>query len=478
MHVMTGTSGFSYTAWRGSFYPDKLPPAKMLAFYAGKLGAVEINNTFYRMPTASLLEGWAAQTPDSFRFALKSPQLITHIKKLVEVGDAVARLAEARAHARRPAGADPVPAAAVPEKDLRRARGVPFHIVDAADRRCARRSSSATTSWFADDVYDALRRTTRRCASPTPKSSRRRWRRPPAGATCGCAGRTTTRPRSAAGPSACAAQPFDETFVFFKHEDEGAGPPLAESFTEHDDVTRPGGPPKTCQTWQVSHLGLHWHTPWREQSQARPSRSGLVSIPVKLFAATQASAGVSFNLLHKKCGTRLKQQYICPTDDEIVPRDDMVKGYEFAKDQYVTFTPDELKSLEEKATGSIDIAEFVPLAAIDPVYFDRPYYLGPEKGGDKAYLLLAEAMRETGRAALARYAARGKQYLVMLRPSTQDGRALVLQQLLYADEVRSLADVPLPDGEVREAELKLAKQLIDQIASRDVRPDAIPRRGA
>ena len=196
---------------------------------------------------------------------------------------------------------------------------------------------------------------------------------------------------------------------------------------------------------------------------------GLVSIPVKLFAATQASAGVSFNLLHKKCNTRLKQQYICPTDNEIVQRDDMVKGYEFAKDQYVTFTPDELKALEEKATGSIDIAEFVPLSAIDPVYFDRPYYLGPEKGGDKAYLLLAEAMRETGRAALARYAARGKQYLVMLRP-TQDGRALVLQQLLYADEVRSLADVPLPDGQVREPELKLAKQLIDQIASETFDP--------
>jgi DNA end-binding protein Ku len=196
---------------------------------------------------------------------------------------------------------------------------------------------------------------------------------------------------------------------------------------------------------------------------------GLVSIPVKLFAATQTSAGVSFNLLHKKCNTRLKQQYICPTDNEIVHRDDMVKGYEFAKDQYVTFTPDELKALEEKATGSIDIAEFVPLAAIDPVYFDRPYYLGPEKGGDKAYLLLAEAMRESGRAALARYAARGKQYLVMLRP-TQDGRALVLQQLLYADEVRPIADVPLPDGEVREPELKLAKQLIEQIASETFDP--------
>jgi DNA end-binding protein Ku len=197
---------------------------------------------------------------------------------------------------------------------------------------------------------------------------------------------------------------------------------------------------------------------------------GLVSIPVRLYPATQSSTAISFNLLHKKCGSRLKQQYVCPRDGEIITRDDMVKGYEFAKDQYVTFTPEELKALEEKATQSIDIAAFVPLAAIDPIYFERPYYLGPEKGGDKAYLLLAEAMRETGRAALARYAARGKQYLVMLRPSA-DGRALVLQELLYADEVRPIAEVPLPSGEVREPELKLAKQLIDQIATETFDPN-------
>ncbi len=191
---------------------------------------------------------------------------------------------------------------------------------------------------------------------------------------------------------------------------------------------------------------------------------GLVSIPVRLYPATQSSAAISFNLLHKKCGSRLKQQYICPRDNEIVTRDEMVKGYEFAKDQYVTFTPEELKALEEKATQSIDIDAFVPLEKIDPVYFEKPYYLSPEKGGDKAYRLLTEAMRETGRAALARYAARGKQYLVMLRPSA-DGRALILQELLYADEVRSIGEVPLPDGEAREAELKLAKQLIDQITA-------------
>jgi len=195
---------------------------------------------------------------------------------------------------------------------------------------------------------------------------------------------------------------------------------------------------------------------------------GLVSIPVKLYTATQASAGVSFNLLHDKCGSRLKQQYICPRDNEIVGREQMVKGYEFAKDQYVTFTTEELKSLEEKATQTIEIAEFVPADKIDPVYFDKAYYLGAEKGGEKAYRLLSEAMRETGRSGLARYAARGKQYLVLLRPAGDGG--LVMQQLLYADEVRPFSEVPMNDVEVREPELKLAKQLIDQIAVETFEP--------
>jgi DNA end-binding protein Ku len=200
---------------------------------------------------------------------------------------------------------------------------------------------------------------------------------------------------------------------------------------------------------------------------------GLVSIPVKLYSATQPSAGVSFNLLHAKCGTRVKQQYICPRDNELVPREDMVKGYEISKDQYVTFTPDELKALEERATETIDIAQFVPVSQVDPVYFDKPYYLGPEKGGEKAYTLLAEAMRESGRAALARYAARGKQYLVMVRPmaGTQGSTSgLVMQQLLYADEVRPFSEVPMTGGEVREPELKLARQLIDQITAETFEP--------
>ena len=192
---------------------------------------------------------------------------------------------------------------------------------------------------------------------------------------------------------------------------------------------------------------------------------GLVSIPVKLYSATQASAAISFNLLHAKCGSRLKQQYICPREDNVVvPRDEMVKGFEFEKDRYVTFTPDELKALEEKATQQIEIVEFVPTAKIDPVYFDRPYYLGPEQGADRAYRLLAEAMRRTGRTALARYAARGKQYLVQIRPLPEGG-GLVMQTLLYSDEVRAFSEVPVEPGEVKEPELKLAEQIIGQIST-------------
>ena len=196
---------------------------------------------------------------------------------------------------------------------------------------------------------------------------------------------------------------------------------------------------------------------------------GLVAIPIKLYPATQSSGAVSFNMLHRPpCGSRLKQQYICAREEVIVPRDEMVKGYEFAKDQYVVFTAEELKSLEERASQTIDITEFVPLDRVDPVFFDKPYYLAPEKGGEKAYHLLSEVMKSSGRAALARYAARGKQYLVMIRPS--DG-GLVMQQLLYADEVRPFSEIPMPDvPTVREAELKLAQQLVDQISSETFDP--------
>ncbi|HYG67540.1 MAG TPA: Ku protein [Anaeromyxobacteraceae bacterium] len=195
---------------------------------------------------------------------------------------------------------------------------------------------------------------------------------------------------------------------------------------------------------------------------------GLVSIPIRLYPATSPTGAVSFNLLHAKCNARLRQHYVCTACGEKVEREDMVKGYEFAKDRYVTFAPEELKALDELATQTIDIAEFVPAKEVDPVYFDRAYYVGPDKGGAKAYRLLAEALQRSGKAALARYAARGKGYLVLLRP--RDGR-LVMQQLLYADEVRPIAEVPLEDASLKDQEVQLALQLIEQTASDAFRPE-------
>ena len=192
---------------------------------------------------------------------------------------------------------------------------------------------------------------------------------------------------------------------------------------------------------------------------------GMVSIPVKLFSATEASRAISFNLLHKACGSRLKQQYICAKEDVVVPREDMAKGYEFAKDQYVMFSPEELKALEETGTHTAEITEFVPLKTVDPVYFDKAYYLGPDKGGAKPYALLARALRDSGRCALGRWAARGKQYIVMIRPIEDLVEGLVMQQLLYAGEVRPMREIDIPKTEVKAAELKLALQLIEQQAS-------------
>jgi DNA end-binding protein Ku len=198
---------------------------------------------------------------------------------------------------------------------------------------------------------------------------------------------------------------------------------------------------------------------------------GLVSIPVRLYPAAQPAAQVSFNLLHAKDGSRLKQQYVCALDGEKVERDDMVKGYEVAKDRYVTFTTEELRALDEIATQTIDIAEFVPAAQVDPVYFDKAYHLGPDKAGAKAYRLLAEALARSEKAALARYAARGKQYLVLIRAA---GGRLVMQQLYHADEVRSPDEIPLDAPEPKEQELQLALMLIGQTASDAFHPERYP----
>jgi DNA end-binding protein Ku len=196
---------------------------------------------------------------------------------------------------------------------------------------------------------------------------------------------------------------------------------------------------------------------------------GLVSIPVKLYTTSQSTEGISFRMLHAKCKTPLKQQYVCPTDGEKVERDEIVKGYEFAKDQYVLFSADEIQALEEEATKAIAIEEFVPLTTVDPVYFDRAYYLAPDKGGDRAYRLFSRALAESGLGGLARYAARGKQYIVFVRPI--DG-GLLMQQLRYAEEVRPFSEVPIGNGgEVKEAELSLALQLLKQSAAGEFHPE-------
>ncbi|HEX9700091.1 MAG TPA: Ku protein [Acidobacteriota bacterium] len=195
---------------------------------------------------------------------------------------------------------------------------------------------------------------------------------------------------------------------------------------------------------------------------------GLVAIPVKLYSTNESSSSISFNFIHEKCGTRVKYQYYCPTDDELVGRDELVKGYEFAKDQYVLFTAEELKAMEMRATQAIEITEFVPLEQVDPIYFEKAYYLGPDQGGEKPYRLLAEAMKETGRAALAKYAARGKDYLVLVRPFKQ---GLILQQLHYDNEIRSFSEVPLGDAKVDKAEMELAVKLVDQIATDTFKPE-------
>src|SRR5688500_12427282 len=188
---------------------------------------------------------------------------------------------------------------------------------------------------------------------------------------------------------------------------------------------------------------------------------GLVSIPVKLYSATESSAAVRFNMLDKD-GSRLKQQYVSEKDQHVVERAEMVKGYEFEKDRFVIFQPAELKALQESPSHTIDIVAFIREKAVDPIFYDKAYFLAPDKRGAKPYNLLMEAMRQSGRCALAKWAWKAKQYVVQVRPA-EDG--LVLQQLLYADEVRSLKDLGIEKVEVSQAELKLALQLVEQIAA-------------
>jgi DNA end-binding protein Ku len=195
---------------------------------------------------------------------------------------------------------------------------------------------------------------------------------------------------------------------------------------------------------------------------------GLVSIPVKLYSAA-SSQSVSFNLLHAKCGSRIRQQRFCPVCNEVVERDALIKGYEFAKDQYVKIDDEELKALEGEASKAIEIAEFVPLSKVDPIYFEKTYYLGPDKGGEKPYRLLADAMAQAGRVALAKFVMRGKENLVLVR-SAQNG--LMLHTMYFADEVRNFTDIEKGESaKISGAETSLALRLIEELSAEEFKPE-------
>ena len=220
-------------------------------------------------------------------------------------------------------------------------------------------------------------------------------------------------------------------------------------------------------------VALRLDQAWMETTMATPRSIatltlsfGLVSIPVRLYSATETASSVKFNMLSAD-GSRLKQQYVSEKDGKVVPRSEMVKGYEFEKDRFVLFTPDELKQLEEDTSHMIEIVAFIPEKSVDPLYYDKAYLLAPDKRGGKPYALLLEAMKQSGRCALARWAWKAKQHVVQVRAG-DDG--IVLQQLLYADEVRSFKDLAIEGEKVSAPELQLALQLIEQIAEDSYEP--------
>ncbi|WP_069265983.1 non-homologous end joining protein Ku [Paraburkholderia nodosa] len=195
---------------------------------------------------------------------------------------------------------------------------------------------------------------------------------------------------------------------------------------------------------------------------------GLVSIPVKLYTATESSSDIRFHMLAPD-GSRVKQQYVSEKTGDVVERSSMNKGYEFEKDRFVVFTTDELKALEDAASHVVEIMAFIPEEAINPVFYDKAYYIAPDKRGGKPYSLLQQALVQSGRCALAKWASKGRTRIVQVRPE-EDG--LVFQQLLYADEVRSLADLHVEHVDVSDTEMKLALQIIEQGSEDNYDPTA------
>lgn len=195
---------------------------------------------------------------------------------------------------------------------------------------------------------------------------------------------------------------------------------------------------------------------------------GLVTIPVKLYTAAK-SKSVVFHLLHQPDGSRIQEHLYCPVDKKDVSRDEIVKGYEVSRDHYVEITNEELKAMEEAANRTVEIQEFVPLDAIDPVYFEKTYYLGPGQGGEKPYRLLAQALQQRNRGAVAKFVMRGKESLVLVRPADEDH--LVLDVMYYADEIQNVREIEVPPAKIKEGELKLALQLIDGLSKVKWQPE-------
>jgi DNA end-binding protein Ku len=198
---------------------------------------------------------------------------------------------------------------------------------------------------------------------------------------------------------------------------------------------------------------------------------GLVNVPVKLYSAVSRKT-VRFHQLNGKTGSRIAQKRVDPTTGEEVAYEDIVKGYELTKERYVLITPEELEALDPERSRTIDIEDFVDLADIDPVFYDHPYYLVPDKGAAKAYGLLLHAMRESGKVAVARVVLRSKEQLVAIRPAP--GNVLMMETMIFADEVvppDDIDDLPEADAlKASERELLMAQQLIDSLSS-DFEPD-------
>lgn len=188
---------------------------------------------------------------------------------------------------------------------------------------------------------------------------------------------------------------------------------------------------------------------------------GLISMPVRMFAAARGER-ISFNQLHKECHSRLKQPLFCPVCNRNVERSEIVKGYEYEKDQYVLFSEEELDKIEPPSARVMEILEFVKLSEMDPLYFDSSYYVSPEDAGVKAYQLLMKAMEQSGYGAIAKLTMHQREHIVIVRPGT---KGMTLHTMFYSNEIRAAESVPTDKVEVKDQEKKLAQQLIESLAA-------------